>query len=169
MAELTELVFILDCSGSMAARAQDMLDRYNRALEQQRQRYGRCRVTTVLFDHELRLLHDREWLSQVAPLQQLPTGSGSSVWDALAMSCSRLAALQQFTPEGQWADQVRLLVATDGLDNNSRLFDRRSLRQLLEQQRPGWTLEFWYADLGELLSMEAYVPRPERLDLHAGF
>lgn len=165
MTTLTELVCILDCSSSTAGQVPEWLERYNALLEQLRHRYQEYRVTTVLFDADIRIVHDREPVDRLPALmlESLPSGSGSAVLDAVGMMISRMDALQRYTPPQQ-AGAVQVVIATDGLDNASRTFGRSRVRQLLEQQQcQGWALEFWNAGLDDICTTTSYVTRPERI------
>ena len=88
---LTELVFILDRSGSMGGLEPDTIGGFNAMLTRQKEQEGEANVTTILFDHEVQLLHDRFPLKAVAPLTERTTTSGAArrCWMPLVMAWKR--------------------------------------------------------------------------------
>ena len=88
---LTELVFILDRSGSMGGLEQDTIGGFNAMLTRQKEQEGEANVTTILFDHEVQLLHDRFPLKAVAPLTEKDYSSGAArrCWMPLVMAWRR--------------------------------------------------------------------------------
>ena len=88
---LTELVFILDRSGSMGGLEQDTIGGFNAMLTRQKEQEGEANVTTILFDHEVQLLHDRFPLKAVAPLTErtITSGAARPCWMPLVMAWKR--------------------------------------------------------------------------------
>jgi hypothetical protein len=93
---LTELVMILDKSGSMAGLEGDTIGGYNAMLEKQRKIEGKCHITTVLFDNDITLLHDRTNLKAVSPITQeeYQVGGCTALLDAIGLSIQKSATLR---------------------------------------------------------------------------
>lgn len=166
MNQSTELMFILDRSGSMHGLEQDTLGGYNSLLEKQRNLYNPCRISTVLFDHEIQILHDRVDIRQVQPVtasEYQPRGQ-TALLDAMGMMINRLGGIQQYTPSEQRSERVLVVVITDGMENASRKFGRAQIKALVErqQQRFGWEFVFLGANMDAITTAENYGIAPER-------
>lgn len=160
MNTLTELVFILDRSGSMAGLVDDTLGGYNSMLEKQRNLYSDCRITTVLFDHEIQILHDRLDIRLVTPVtreQYQPRGN-TALLDAMGITINRLGAIQQYTPPAQRAERVMVVIVTDGMENDSRQYSLGQVRKMVErqQQRFGWEFIFLGANMDAIDVARSY-------------
>ena len=148
---LTELVFILDRSGSMGGLEKDTIGGYNSMLKQQRQVDGECVITTVLFDHHCELLHDRINLRAVKPItgKEYFVGGSTALLDAIGMTIRKIAAAQKNTAEAYRAEKVMFVIITDGEENASRQYSARQVREMirLEKERYGWEFIFLGANI----------------------
>lgn len=147
----TELVFILDKSGSMHGLQQDTLGGYNGMLAKQRELDGECRITTVLFNHESSIVHDRAGLDHVRPMtieQYQPSGY-TALLDSIGMTINRIGTIQKNSPPQQRASKVMVVIITDGQENASREFSLPHIRHMIErqQQRFGWEFIFLGANI----------------------
>lgn len=147
----TELVFILDKSGSMQGLQDDTLGGYNRMLEEQRTLDGQCHVTTVLFDHKVNILHDRADIREVHSMsseQYQPSGY-TALLDAVGTAINRVGNRQKNSPPQQRASKVMVVIITDGMENSSREFNLSHIRHMVErqQQRFGWEFIFLGANI----------------------
>ena len=100
---LTELVFILDRSGSMGGLEQDTIGGFNAMLTRQKEQEGEANVTTILFDHEVQLLHDRFPLKAVAPLTEKDyyVRGCTALLDAIGYGVEKMANIQRHLPESE--------------------------------------------------------------------
>ena len=123
---LTELVFILDRSGSMGGLEPDTIGGFNAMLTRQKEQKGEANVTTILFDHEVQLLHDRFPLHAVAPLTE-----------------------KDYYVRGERAEKVIFVITTDGLENASKRFGYEKIRRMIEREkeRYGWEFLFLGANM----------------------
>ena len=147
----TELVFILDKSGSMHGLQQDTLGGYNGMLAKQRELDGECRITTVLFNHESSIVHDRAGLDHVRPMtieQYQPSGY-TALLDSIGMTINRIGTIQKNSPPQQRASKVMVVIITDGQENASWEFSLPHIRHMIErqQQRFGWEFIFLGANI----------------------
>lgn len=121
---LTELVYILDKSGSMQGLEKDTIGGYNAMLAQQRTVEGDCVITTVLFDNQYQLLHDRIDIRAVRPLTQREyfVGGSTALLDAIGKTIDKIHTAQKNTAEDYRAERVLFVIITDGAENASRRY-----------------------------------------------
>ena len=148
---LTELVFILDRSGSMAGLESDTVGGFNGMLKKQREVEGEAVVTTVLFDDRYELLHDRSPLEGVRPLtgKQYYVRGCTALLDAVGRTICKIAGAQKNTAEEQRAEKVIVVITTDGLENASREYSYGQVHRLIEekQKEHGWEFLFLGANM----------------------
>jgi uncharacterized protein YegL len=148
---LTELVFILDKSGSMAGLEADTIGGYNSMLAKQQAVEGACRITTVLFDHTYELLHDRIDIRAVGPIteEEYFVGGSTALLDAIGHTIRKIGSAQKHTAEAYRAETVMFVIITDGQENASRRYSVERVKQLIEHQqtRYGWEFIFLGANI----------------------
>ena len=148
---LTELVFILDKSGSMSGLEKDTIGGYNSLMEKQRKLDGECVITTVLFDNRYELLHDRIDLRAVAPITEKEyfVGGATALLDAIGRTIHKIAAVQEHTAEEYRAEKVMFVIITDGEENASREYSAAQVKELIKRQkeRYGWEFVFLGANI----------------------
>lgn len=148
---LTELVFILDKSGSMAGLEKDTIGGFNSMLQKQKNVEGECRITTVLFDNRYELLHDRIDIRAVSPMtdQEYRVGGSTALLDAIGRTINKLVAVQRNTAEEYRAEKVMFVIITDGEENSSREFSSDRVKAMIEheKQKYGWEFIFLGANI----------------------
>jgi uncharacterized protein YegL len=148
---LTELVFILDRSGSMGGMESDTIGGYNSFLKKQQEQAGECRITTVLFDGEYEVLHDRLDLQAVSPIteKEYYVRGNTALLDAIGKSINKIGNAQKHSKEEYRADKVLFVITTDGMENASREFAYGRIKQMIEHQksRHGWEFIFLGANI----------------------
>ncbi len=147
----TELVFILDKSGSMSGLEKDTIGGYNSMLEKQKAVEGQCRITTVLFDNDYELLHDRIDLEAVGPIsdKEYQVGGSTALLDAIGRTIHKIANVQKNTAEDHRAEKVLFVIITDGEENSSREYSAEKVKKLIEKQKTkyGWEFIFLGANI----------------------
>jgi len=141
---LTELVFILDRSGSMGGLESDTIGGFNSMLKKQQSQDGECRITTVLFDGEYEILHDRLDIKAVSPItdKEYYVRGNTALLDAIGRTINKIGNTQkQSKPEYQ-ADKVLFVITTDGMENASREFDYSKIKSMIEHQKEKYNWEF---------------------------
>lgn len=148
---LTELVFILDKSGSMSGLEKDTIGGFNSMLDQQRKVDGECVITTVLFDNRYELLHDRIDIRAVQPItgKEYFVGGSTALLDAIGKTIHKIGAVQKNTTEDYRAEKVMFVIITDGEENASRCYSSMQIRQMIQRQkeRYGWEFIFLGANI----------------------
>lgn len=148
---LTELVFILDKSGSMAGLERDTIGGFNAMLEKQKVLDGECRITTVLFDNRYELLHDRTDIRAVRPItaKEYHVGGSTALLDAVGKTIHKIATAQKNTAEPFRAGKVMFVIITDGEENASRKYSAVEVKEAIQRQksRYGWEFIFLGANM----------------------
>ena len=157
---LTELVFILDRSGSMSGLESDTIGGYNGLLEKQKQEGGEAVITTVLFDDHVELLHDRINLRGVAPITEKEyfVRGSTALLDAIGKTISKIGNAQKHTAEEERAERVLFVITTDGMENASREYSLKLVREMIERQkaRYGWEFLFLGANIDAAETAESF-------------
>jgi len=148
---LTELVFILDKSGSMAGLETDTIGGYNAMLKQQQAVEGECHITTVLFDNNYDLLHDRIDIKAVSAItaKEYQVAGSTALLDAIGRTIHKIGNAQKHTAKDYRAEKVMIVIITDGEENSSREYSAEKVKALIEQQKTkyGWEFIFLGANI----------------------
>ena len=164
--DLTELVFVLDRSGSMHGLEEDTVGGFNAMLEKQRRAPGRALVSTILFNGQSEVLHDRLPLDRV-PLMDPRTftvGGCTALVDALAGAIRHIGRIHHYARPVDVPAHTVFVVITDGCENASRRYTADQLRALVEkeQEQYGWEFLFLGANIDAVQTARRYGIRPER-------
>lgn len=147
----TELVFILDRSGSMTGLESDTIGGYNAMIERQKKEPGEALVTTVLFDDEYELLHERRDIREIRPITAADyyVRGCTALLDAIGRTVSRVIAAQEGDADESRPEKVLFVITTDGLENASREYDSARVKRLVErvQSERGWEFIFLGANM----------------------
>lgn len=146
----TELVFILDRSGSMQGLEGDTIGGYNSLLEKQKRECGTAHVTTVLFDDVIETLHDRIDIRAISPLtpSDYYVRGCTALLDAIGSTIDRIANVQKHTAPEYRADNVLFVITTDGFENASRRYTRPQIREMITRQKERYGWEFLFLGAG---------------------
>ncbi len=148
---LTELVFILDRSGSMSGLEKDTIGGYNNMLERQKREAGECTLTTVLFDNNVMLLHDRVDIRAVSPItdREYYVGGSTALLDAVCMTIHKIGDAQKHTADAYRAERVMFVIITDGAENASRHYGANQVKEMIQRQKEkyGWEFIFLGANI----------------------
>jgi len=158
--DLTELIFILDRSGSMGGLESDTIGGYNAMLKKQMEAEGSAYITTVLFDDEYELLHDRINLKGVKPITEKEyfVRGTTALLDAVGKSIQKIVNVQRNTSDDEKAEKVLFVITTDGLENASREYSYNKVRAMIEKQksRYGWEFIFLGANIDAVSEAEKF-------------
>jgi len=141
---LTELVFILDRSGSMGGLESDTIGGFNSMLQEQQTEHGECRITTVLFDNRYEVLHDRIDIKAVSAItdREYFVRGQTALLDAVGRTINKIGSVQKNTAEDFRAEKVLFVITTDGMENASREFSYDKIKSMIEHQKSKYAWEF---------------------------
>lgn len=155
-----ELVFILDKSGSMAGLEADTIGGYNSMLKKQQKEEGEAFVTTVLFNHDYELLHDRINVKGISPITEddYQVGGTTALLDAIGSTIQKISNVQKRTNEENRADKVLFVITTDGMENASKEYTAIKIKQMVTRQKEqfGWEFMFLGANIDSISTAEKY-------------
>lgn len=143
---LTELVFILDRSGSMMGLEADTIGGYNSMIEKQKQEPGEAKVTTVLFDDAYDVLYDAVDIQEVSPMtnREYFARGCTALMDAVGKTINSVGARLANTPEEERPSQVIVVITTDGYENSSQEFNRVKVKEMIEHQTNKYSWKFMF-------------------------
>ena len=155
---ITELVCILDRSGSMSGLESDTIGGFNSLIAKQKREDGACFVSTVLFDTECNVLHDRvpiERISQMTASDYVPGGC-TALLDALGGAIHHIGNIHKYAREEDVPEHTIFVITTDGLENASKRYTSAKVKRMIERQknRYGWEFIFLAANIDAVETAE---------------
>lgn len=157
---LTELIFILDRSGSMCGLESDTIGGFNSMLEKQKKEEGEAIITTVLFDDKYELLHDRINVKDVAPITDKDyfVRGTTALLDAIGRTINKIINEQKNKSEQERAEHVLFVIITDGMENASQEYSLNKVREMIEYQKNnyGWEFIFLGANIDAIATAERF-------------
>jgi len=148
--DITEMVFILDKSGSMAGLESDTIGGFNSLIEKQKTEEGRAFVTTVLFDNRQETLHDRLDLQKVEPLTRRDycPGGSTALLDAVGDAVTHIEKIHRYVRPEDVPAHTMFVITTDGLENSSHRWRAEQVKRLVESKKEdGWEFLFLGANI----------------------
>lgn len=151
MKNLTELVFILDRSGSMHGLETDTIGGFNSMIENQKDNNGDVLVSTVLFNDKSIVVHDRKSIKDIAPMTRqdyAPCGS-TALLDAIGCAIHHIGNIHKYARKEDIPDKTLFVITTDGMENSSHLFDADKIKYMINRQKEkyGWEFIFLGANI----------------------
>lgn len=140
----TEIVFILDRSGSMAGLESDTIKGYNSMLQRQKKEKGEALITTVLFDNDYELLNDRIDINAIKDIDERDyyVRGTTALLDAIGKSIQKLVNVQKNTLPDYRANKVLFVITTDGLENASTIYSYNQIKSMISHQKERYNWEF---------------------------
>lgn len=155
---LTELVFILDKSGSMSGLESDTVGGFNSMIEKQKRIDGECFVTTVLFSDDSVIVHDRMPLCEMKPLiddDYVPCGS-TALLDAVGNTIHHIEQIHKYARIDDVPEHTMFVITTDGMENASRKYSYNDIKRLVENKKKcGWEFVFFGANIDTISTAES--------------
>lgn len=147
---LTELVFIVDRSGSMSGLESDTIGGFNATLKAHQEADGQAVVSTVLFDHETKVLHDRIPIENVSPMTEkdYKVRGCTALLDAVGGAIRHISNIHKYLPEEYKPEHTIFVITTDGLENASTKYTYKQVKHLItEKEEAGWDFLFLGANI----------------------
>ena len=168
----TELVFILDRSGSMAGLESDTIGGFNAMIEKQKKQEGACFVSTVLFDDESRVLHDRVTLDEIPKMtdRDYTVGGCTALVDALGDAIRHIGNIHKYARPEDVPVHTLFVITTDGMENASRRYSSEQVKKMIERQKEkyGWEFLFVGANIDAVETAAQYgIGKDRAVNYHA--
>ncbi len=157
---ITELVIIIDKSGSMSGLESDTIGGFNSMLNQHKKGDGVCRLTTIFFADNHQIIHDRVDISTVKPLtaaDYIPGGC-TALLDTVGNAINHTKAVQAGATDESRANKVVFVIITDGYENSSREYNAPQIKQMIthQQDKEGWDFIFLGANIDAVKTASSY-------------
>ena len=143
---LTELVFIIDRSGSMHGLEADTLGGFNSMLEKQKKGTGRAYVSTVLFNDRSEVIHDRERIDRVKPMteQDYLVGGCTALLDAVGGAIRHIGNVHRYARKSDVPEKTLFVIITDGMENASHKYTAEQVKRMIKNQQDKYKWEFLF-------------------------
>ena len=141
---LTEIVFILDRSGSMGGLEKDTIGGYNSMIAKQKEEEGEALISTVLFDNETEVLHDRVPLTKIKPITEKEyfVRGSTALLDAVGGAIRHIGNVHKYAREEDVPEKTLFIITTDGMENSSREYSYDKVKKMVERQKEKYHWEF---------------------------
>ena len=163
---LTEIVFILDRSGSMAGLEDDTIGGFNAMVEKQKKGPGEVLVSAVLFSDGCQVLYDRVELGKIEPMteQQYQVGGCTALLDAIGGAVHHIANVHKYAREEDRPGKTIFVITTDGMENASRAYTYEEVQRMVkkEQEKYGWEFLFLGANMDAISAARSFGIREDR-------
>ena len=147
---LTEVVFIIDESGSMSGLESDVVGGFNSTLKTQKEKDGECLVSTVFFDNHQTVIHDRIDIRKIEPMQvkDYNPGGCTALVDTIASSIKYIKKVHKIIREEDVPENTMFIITTDGMENASVKYSSDELKKMIEEQKKrGWQFVYLAANV----------------------
>ena len=163
---ITEIVFILDRSGSMSGYEKDTIGGFNATIEKQKQETGKAIVSTVLFDHDIDVIYDRVNIEDIPIMtnKEYRVRGTTALLDAIGGAIHHIGNIHKYARPEDVPEHTIFIITTDGMENASRNYDSRRVKEMIQRQtdRYGWEFIFLAANIDAVETADRYGIRRER-------
>lgn len=143
---ITELVFILDRSGSMSGLESDTIGGFNSLIDKQRKQDGECLVSTVLFDNVSEVLHDRVKLSEIKKMTEddYTVRGCTALIDAIGCAIHHITNIHKYARNEDVPEHTMFVIMTDGMENASHIYSSNEVKKMIEKEKEKYGWEFLF-------------------------
>ena len=163
---LTEIVFILDKSGSMSGMEVDTVGGFNSTIERQMEEQGMAYISTVLFNNRSEVIHDRVPISDIKPMtiSDYRVGGSTALLDAIGNAIHHIGNIHKYARKEDVPERTLFIITTDGMENASREYTSKTVKEMIERQRKkyGWEFIFMAANIDAVETAENIGIKRER-------
>lgn len=163
---LTEIVFILDRSGSMSGFETDTIGGFNATIEKQKKEDGKALVSTILFDSETSVLHDRVNINDIPKMTErdYQVRGCTALLDAIGGAIHHIGTIHKYARREDVPEHTIFIITTDGMENDSRKYDAREIKEMIKRQTDKYSWEFIFlaANIDALETADRYGIRKDR-------
>lgn len=144
--DLTELVFIIDRSGSMSGLESDTIGGFNSMIRKQKQAEGEALISTVLFDNVSEVLHDRVNVKEIQPMteQDYTVRGTTALLDAIGGAIHHIGNVHKYARQEDVPEHTMFVITTDGMENASRYYSSDKVKKMIERQKVKYGWEFLF-------------------------
>jgi len=157
---LTELVFILDRSGSMHGLENDTIGGFNAMIEKQKMNDGEAYVSTILFDDESVVIHDREDIRTIRPMtrKEYTVRGCTALLDAIGGAIHHIGSIHKYARKEDRPEHTLFVITTDGMENASRRYSAEQIKEKIERQKEeyGWEFIFLGANIDAATTAQCF-------------
>lgn len=169
---ITELVFILDRSGSMAGLESDTIGGFNAMIEKQKKEDGECYISTVLFDNVSEVLHDRVKLSDIKPMtdKEYTVRGCTALIDAIGGAIHHIGNIHKYARPEDVPEHTMFIITTDGMENASQRYSSEQVKRMIKRQKEkyGWEFLFIGANIDAVETASRYgIDEDRAVNYHA--
>ena len=163
---ITELVFIIDKSGSMAGLESDTIGGFNAMIAKQKKLEGKVLVSTILFSDRSAVVHDRTELSKLEPMTEndYVVGGGTALLDAIGGAIQHIGNIHKYARPEDVPEKTMFVITTDGMENASREYSSGAVKKMIHRQKEccGWEFLFIAANIDSVETAEKLGIRRDR-------
>ncbi len=156
---LTEVVFILDRSGSMSGLEKDVIGGFNSTIKRQKEEKGECLVSTVLFNSESKVVHDRLSIKEIKNMEDsdyIPSGSTALI-DALGDSIKYISKVHKIIRKEDVPKHTIFIITTDGQENSSHKYSSDEVKKMITaKQEKGWEFIYLASNIDAIETSKIY-------------
>lgn len=169
---LTEIVFILDRSGSMSGLEKDTIGGFNAMIEKQKKAEGEALISTVLFNHESEVIHDRVGVQTIQSMtdKDYMVGGCTALLDAIGQAIHHIGNVHKYARDEDVPEHTIFVITTDGMENASQRYSSYKVKEMIERQKEkhGWEFLFLGANIDAVETARGFgIAQDRAVNYHA--
>lgn len=169
---LTEIVFILDRSGSMSGLEKDTIGGFNAMIEKQKKAEGEALISTVLFNHESEVIHDRVGVQTIQSMtdKDYMAGGCTALLDAIGQAIHHIGNVHKYARDEDVPEHTIFVITTDGMENASQRYSGNKVKEMIERQKGkhGWEFLFLGANIDAVETARGFgITQDRTVNYHA--